>query len=548
MSLAQNRDQPASETLDCLHEIADSMDQILFMVGADLSRLFYVSPAYERITGYSCESLYENPRAWIESICEEDQAVVREKIRKRLSGELQGPSQMEYRIRRADGRVRWLRNKITPLSDDTGQVVRLIGLADDITTQKLDEVGFRKKQADLARNVDRRTDALSQTVSQLEQEIVRCKQIEFELRRSEAQFRRLFEVNIIGAIFCDIYGNITDANEAFLKMTGYSRSDLPLRWDTMTPPEFAHMDELAIQQLITNGSATPWEKEYLRKDGTRVSVLIGVALLDHDAWRCVAFVVDRTLHNNAEERVREVNLQLEHTARLSVLGEMVADLAHEIHQPLGAIANYADGSLRRLNQDQLTIDATKTCLKEIASESLRVAEILRRVREFIQKREPERKPVDLNEIIIESLEFTRLERREHGVTFFFRPNPDLPPVRADRVQLTQVLVNLLLNAIQAVAKVDHPCPKILVSTHLNEDGFTEASVADNGPGIAPADMPRIFDRFFTTRLEGLGLGLPISRSIVESHGGRLWCDSTPGESTVFRLTLPADRRPARNVG
>jgi PAS domain S-box-containing protein len=540
MSLAQNIDRSASESLDCLHAIAESVDQILFMVSADLSRVFYVSPAYERVTGYSCESLYENPQAWIESICQEDNALVRETVRKRLSGERQGQSKMDYRIRTADGRVRWLRSKITPVSDDTGQVVQLIGLVEDITAQKLEEVAFRDKQADLARKVDRRTDELSQTVTQLEQEIERRKHIEVELRRSEARFRKLFDSNIIGVLSADIYGNITDANEAFLEMTGYSRSDLPLHWHTMTPPEFSHTNELAVQQLIQNGSATPWEKEYFRKDGTRVSVLIGVALLDHDTWHCVAFVVDRTGHNNAEERVREVNLQLEHAARLSALGEMVADLAHEIHQPLGVIANYADGSLRRLNQGQLTIGATKICLKEIAAESLRVAAVLRRVREFIQKHEPEHKPVDLNELIIASLQFTRLERREHRVTIFFRPNPDLPLVQADRVQITQVLVNLLLNAIQAVAKANNPCPKILVSTHLNEAGFTEVSVADNGPGIAATDLPRIFDRFFTTKSEGLGLGLPIGRSIVESHGGQLWCDSTPGESTVFRLTLPAD--------
>jgi PAS domain S-box-containing protein len=541
VSLTQNIDRPAGQTLDCLHEIAESLDQILFMVSADLSRVFYVSPAYERVTGYSCESLYENPHAWIESICEEDNALVREKIRKRLSGELQGQSQMEYRIRAADGRIRWLWSKITPVIDDTGEVVRLIGLAEDITAQKLDQVTFREKQANLARKVDLRTDELSQTVTQLEQEIVRRKHTEVELRRSEGRFRRLFEVNIIGVVFCDIYGNISEANEAFFEMTGYSRSDLPLRWDTMTPPEFSHTDELAVQQVIEHGSAPPWEKEYLRKDGTRVSVLLGVALLDHDTWQCVAFVVDRTLHNNAEERVREVNLQLEHAARLSVLGEMVADLAHEIHQPLGAIANYANGSLRRLDQGQLTLGATKKCLNEIAAESIRVAEVLRRVREFIQNREPERKPVDLNAIVMESLQFTRLERREHRVTIYFRPNPDLPRVQADRVQITQVLVNLFLNAIQATAKADQPCPKILVSTHLNEAGFTEISVADNGPGIAAADLPRIFDRFFTTKSEGLGLGLPIGRSIVESHGGRLWCDSTPGESTVFRLTLPAHK-------
>jgi len=538
MSLTQSISSSATESLTCLREIAEALDQILFMVAADLSCVFYVSPAYERVTGYSCESLYENPRAWTESICQEDIALVREMITKRLSGELQGQSKMEYRLRLADGLVRWLRSKITPVSDDTGRVVRLIGLAEDITAEKLDELAFREKEAELAAKVERRTDELSQTVTQLEEEIVQRKQIEVELRRSESRFRRLFEANIIGVVFADIYGNISDANGTFLEMTGYSRSDLPLRWRTMTPPEFSHTDELAIQQLIHAGSATSWEKEYFRKDGTRVPVLIGAALLDHETWQCVAFVVDRTLHNNAEQRVREVNLQLDHAARLSVLGEMVADLAHEIHQPLGVIANYASGSLQRLDQGQLTVDATKMCLTEIAAESIRVADVLRSVREFIQNHEPERKPVDLNGIIIESLQFTRLERREHRVTSVFRPNADLPLAQADRVQITQVLVNLFLNAIQAFAKVNHPSPKILISAYLNEAGFTEISIADNGPGIAAADLPHIFDRFFTTRSEGLGLGLPTSRSIVQSHGGQFWCDSTPGESTVFRLTLP----------
>ncbi len=230
MSLTQSIDSSATETLTCLREIAEALDQILFMVAADLSCVFYVSPAYERVTGYSCESLYENPRAWTESICQEDIARVREMIRKRLSGELQGQSKMEYRLRLADGRVRWLRSKITPVSDDTGRVVRLIGLAEDITAEKLDALAFREKEANLAAKIERRTDELSHTVTQLEEEIVQRKQIEVELRRSESRFRRLFEANIIGVVFADIYGNISDANATFLEMTGYSRSDLPLRW------------------------------------------------------------------------------------------------------------------------------------------------------------------------------------------------------------------------------------------------------------------------------------------------------------------------------
>jgi len=543
MSLAEDLGRLADSEMVDLRQLVESLDQIVFLVAADMSRVFYVSPAYERITGYSCESLYQNPRAWTELIFESDRAFVIERLAQRLSGELQGRSEMEYRIRAADGGIRWLRNIMTPICDETGQVERLAGLAEEITARKQTESTVTEFHADLARKVELRTQELSETVSRFEREIAQRKQVEAELRRSEAQFRRLVEANIIGVMFSDVYGNITDANGAFLQMTGYTRADLPLRWDKMTPPEWSHLSQLAIEQLARDGTVTPIEKEYIRKDGTRVPVLIGGALLDRENWRCVFFVLDLTLRRLAEEQVREVSLQLEHASRLSVMGELLADMAHEIHQPLGVIANYANGSLRRLKKGQLTVGALKERLREIAAESMRVADVLRRIREFIRRREPDRKPVNLNEIVMDALQFTRFERREHRVAVMVRPDRDLPAVQADRVQITQVLVNLLSNAIHAVSSPRCEFPKILISTFVNDADMAEIAVADNGPGVAPSDVPRIFDRFFTTKSSGLGLGLPISRSIIESHGGKLECDSQPGESTVFRVTLPPHKAP-----
>jgi PAS domain S-box-containing protein len=543
MSLAEDIGRSAGFELAHVRELVESLDQIVFLVAGDLSRVFYVSPAYERITGYSCERLYENPRAWTELIHEEDRASVLRKVTQRLSGEIQGRSEMEYRIRTAGGEIRWLRNIMTPVFEESGQVERLAGLAEDITTRKQTDLTLNEIHAGLARKVELRTQELSQTVARFDREIEQRKQVEAELRRSEARFRRLFETNIIGVMFSDVYGNITDANGAFLQMTGYSPADLPMRWDKMTPPEWSHLSQLAIEQLARDGTVTPLEKEYIRKDGKRVPVLIGGALLDREAWRCVFFVLDLTRRKMAEEQVREVSLQLEHASRLSVMGELLADMAHEIHQPLGVIVNYANGSLRRLKKGQLTVGALKDRLREIAAESMRVAEVLRRIREFIRRREPDRKLVDLNVIVMDALQFTRFERREHRIAVTVRPDRDLPAVQADQVQITQVLVNLLSNAIHAVSAAHREFPKVLISTYLTEDGLAEIAVADNGPGVAAADLPRIFDRFFTTKSGGLGLGLPISRSIVESHGGQLACDSQPGESTVFRVTLPPHRAP-----
>jgi PAS domain S-box-containing protein len=544
MSLVEGVSRLAESELGHFRQLVESLDQIFFLVASDMSRVYYVSPAYERITGYSCESLYQNPRGWTRLIYEEDKSYVFGTLAKRLDGvDGSGRTELEYRIKRADGEIRWLRVVQSPVNEESTQFDRLAGTAEDVTERKCTEAAMIQVHSDLSRQVETRTQELAKTVSGFEREIAQRKEVEAELRRSETRFRRLFEANIIGVMFSDIYGNITDANGAFLQMTGFSREDLPLRWDKMTPPEWFHLSQLALEQLVRNSTVKPLEKEYIRKDGTRVPVLMGGALLDRENWRCVFFVLDLTQRRLAEEQVRQVSLQLEHASRLSVMGELLADMAHEIHQPLGVIANYANGSLRRLKNKQLKVRALKERLEEIAAESMRVAEVLRRVREFIRRREPDRKPVNLNTIVMDALQFTRYERREHRVAMLVRPDRDLPMVQADPVQITQVLVNLVSNAIHSVSNPRCEYPKILVSSFVNDDGMAEVAVADNGPGIAAVDLPRIFDRFYTTKSGGLGLGLPISRSIIESHGGRLLCDSQPGESTVFRVTLPPHKAP-----
>ncbi len=201
----------------------------------------------------------------MEPIYEEDLRLVLEMMAKRRSGEFQGRSELEYRIRTASGETRWLRSVITPTFDEAGQAVCFVELAEDITTRKQAELRLKAEQTELAREVELRAEELTQTVTRLQQEIEQRKQIEADLRRSETRFRRLFEANIIGVVFSNIYGNVFDANEEFLKMTGYSRSDLPLRWDAMTPREWSHASELIVHQLVREGTAPPLEKEYIRK-------------------------------------------------------------------------------------------------------------------------------------------------------------------------------------------------------------------------------------------------------------------------------------------
>jgi len=530
--------RPQGDEQSTIHELVESLEQILFLISADWNRAYYVSPAFERVTGYSRDTLADDVRAWTRLVHPDDRDIVRETVVDRASGRIRGRVEMEYRIITAGGEIRWLRSVVSPLKSGEGELDRLVGLAEDITERKLAEIELKRSEAELAQNVQLRSAELSRTVENLEREIEQRKQVEAALERTNLRLRRLFEANIVGVIFADIHGNIHDANDAFLEMTGYARKDLPLRWDKMTPAEWVDGNVRGRDELRRTGRVKPWEKEYFRKDGSRAPVFLGGALLEPDGDQSVFFVIDLSKLKKAEEQVREVQLRLDHAARLSVMGELLADMAHEIHQPLGVIANYANGSLRRLKKGQLTVGALKDRLREIAAESMRVAEVLRRIREFIRRREPERELVNLNTIVADALQFTRLERRQHRVSVTLRPDHDLQPVEADGVQITQVLVNLLSNSIHAVSEFMLESPRITITTQLTADGQAEVVVADNGPGIAADDLPKIFDRFYSTKSTGLGLGLPISRSIVEGCGGTLTCDSKPGESAIFRLTLP----------
>ena len=307
------------------HELAESLDQSLVLVAADLSHVFYASPAYERMTGVSCASLYDSPRLGrSQSMRKTGQGF--ELVAKRVSGELQGKSEMEYRIRTASGETRWLRSVITPAFDEAGQADSLRRIGRRHHGCKQAELRLKVEQRELAAKSELRAEELSRTVTRLQQEIEQRKQIESELRRSETRFRRLFEANIIGVLFSDIYGSINEANEAFLANDGLFAFRSPLRWDNMTPREWSHASELTVQQLVARGLCRQSRRSTFGRTARGFLVLMGSALLDRETWQCVTFVIDLTGRKNAEEQVREVNLQLEHASRLSVMGEMLADL------------------------------------------------------------------------------------------------------------------------------------------------------------------------------------------------------------------------------
>jgi len=323
---------------------------------------------------------------------------------------------------------------------------------------------------------------------------------------------------------------------------GYDREDLVsgrLRWTDLTPPEWLERDEHHWKpELKMSGSLQPFEKEYLRKDGSRVPVLIGVASFEETGQQGVAFALDLSEQKQTEaerERLRQELARLGHLNRISMLGELTASLAHEIKQPITAAVNNAQACLRLLALDRPDIAEAREASSATIACAKRTAEIIDRVRSLSKKDTPRRELVDVNEAIRELHVLLLGEANRQLLTMRIDLAPELPKITADRVQLQQVLMNLILNGIEAMKDSGG---ELIVKSELDQDGQVLISISDTGVGLPPEMADQIFDAFFTTKPQGTGMGLAISRSIVESHGGRIWATPNSGPGATFRLTLP----------
>ncbi len=241
----------------------------------------------------------------------------------------------------------------------------------------------------------------------------------------------------------------------------------------------------------------------------------------------------------AKERHRTLIEQFSHVGRTSAIGEMASGLAHELKQPLGAIANYAEGCLVELAGQRPAIDEVRTALEKLLAATLRAGQIIERIRKFVTRHEPRRESFEANRVVADVEEILRDEARQRAVAVNLALAPDLPRLCGDPVQVQQVLVNLVGNAFEAIAGTKPLTPSVLIETKLAGAGGVEFRVTDNGEGIDPQRLGRVFDAYFSTRAGGMGMGLAISRTIIEAHHGQITVTSQPGVTTLFRFTLPA---------
>ena len=510
-------------------------------------------------------------------------------------------------------------------------------------------------------------------IEELKIQVAEREKAEAEVRQLasglEAKIRRLVEANVVGIVMWNLEGAITEANEAFLHMVQYEPDELAsgrVRWTDLTPAEWRECDYWAIAQLKKTGVFYPFEKEFFRKDGSRVPVLLGGALFEGSGNEGVAFVLDLTEQKRAENALRRseaflaeaqhlshigsfswrvetdeimwseqlyriyelesglpitvelirtrvhpedltlyekmteearnggkdfewqyrllmpdrsikylhavahatrdengrleyiaavqdvterrlseealnnARSELAHVARVMSLGTLTASIAHEIRQPLAAAVTDAKTCSRWLNRNEPDVAEAREANSRLTNDLTRASEIITRISSLFKKSPPKRELVDVNEVVQEMIAMLRGEARAHSISVQSDLAGDLPRIMADRVQLQQLLMNLMLNGIESMKGLGVP-GNLTINSRKNENGQVSISIADTGVGIEPGQTEEIFTAFVTSKAQGTGMGLTICRSIIDSHGGQIWATPNSGPGATFQFTLPVEQ-------
>ena len=362
-------------------------------------------------------------------------------------------------------------------------------------------------------------------------------------QESEQLWRAVYEHSAAGIALTDLDGRILTANPAFQNMLGYTETDLrTISLAQITPEDDRETTRSRITLLVTgkiNGYHV--QRRYERRDGSIVWANAGVSLIpgtDSRAPMLLRIVEDITGRKQAEEKLAAAQNDLECVTRVTTMGELAASIAHEVNQPLAAIVTNGHACLRWLAAETPNEQEVHDAVQRIIRDANRASDVISRIRGFLQKKGPHRTEVHLNEVINDAISLVHDKARTHHVSLSVRLAADLPPVMADRVQLQQVVLNLLMNAIDAMSSVTGLEQVLDIGADKYHPDTVLVTVRDSGIGLEPQQRVRIFEAFYTTKPEGLGMGLAISSSIVEAHGGRLWATPNDGPGETFQFTLP----------
>jgi PAS domain S-box-containing protein len=499
----------ASQQSEQRWQTAFENSAIGIMIRDRADRFLAANRAFRNMLGYTELELYHLRQ--IDATYEEDREPNLELIGELWEGKRQH-FQIEKRYRRKDGTLVWVRNNVALVPGTAGVAPFLFTIVEDITQRK-------------------------------EEESAR--------RYTEERYRLVVETASDAVISLDESSAILLANPATTRVFGYAPEELIGKPLTMLMPEVLRkLHETGFKRYLSTGQRhINWQGTELiglRKNGQEFPVEVSFGELTKDGHRVfTGFIRDISERKQAEEMrkqaqkaIQTTQAELARVSRLTTMGELAASIAHEVNQPLTAVNNNSNACLRLLANQKLQPDVLRRALEEIVADGTRASAIIARIRAFIKKAPAEKNRLDVNEVIGEVLAMMGHGFEENGILLQSELAEAIPPVLGDRVQLQQVLLNLIMNGVEAMtAIIDRP-RLLWVQSRIDESGDVLIAVRDSGTGLG-LEADRVFTPFFTTKANGMGMGLSISRSLIEGHGGRLWASPNSPHGAMFSLTLPA---------
>lgn len=386
-------------------------------------------------------------------------------------------------------------------------------------------------------------------------DITERKQAEDALRRSDAYLAEAQRLSLTGSFGWKISSGELYWSEESFRIFEYDRTTKPSL--ELVEQRIHPTDIVRVRRLIGRASrdGTDWELEHqlLMPDGSVKFVhVVARAVRDESGEvEFVGAVMDVSAAKRAEQALRQTQAELTHVTRVTTLGELTASIAHEVNQPITGVVTNAAAGLRWLAAQPPNLDEVRDVLRRIVKDGGRAGDVIHRIRALIKKAPPRMVRLDINEAVLEVIALTRNELLKHNVSLQTQLAASLPLIEGDRIQLQQVILNLILNAVEAMSDVDEGVRELQISTGREASNGVLVTVRDCGPGLDPQSADHLFEAFYTTKRDGLGMGLPICRSIIEAHGGRLWVTANDPRGAVFQFTLTLQRAgtvPAEDAG
>lgn len=379
-------------------------------------------------------------------------------------------------------------------------------------------------------------------------ELIERRQAEERLRRSEERFRRYFDLGLIGGALTSPDKGCLEVNDELCRILGYEREELLRKdWAEMTHPDDLAADIEQFERVMAGEiDGYRLDKRWIRRDGTIVDSIMAARAVrrgDGSVDYFVGLVLDITARKHAEETLQRLQSDLEHVWRIATVGEMASWIAHELKQPLAATIANANACTRWLANEPKNIQEANAALTRIVRDTTRASQVITRIRALVTRREMERLPFHIGEVIGETVSIAEVEIRRHAVSLSCKVAPHLRQAVGDRVHVQQVILNLLRNALEAMETVLNRERLLLITADALADESLRVAVRDSGMGLPLQERERVFDAFHSTKPDGMGMGLAISRSIVEAHGGRLWVTDNEGPGVTFQFTLPSAEPP-----